>query len=94
MLIHHSSAGALNCSLRIMILAFSTQNYCFLSSLSLDHYESVFSILPSGCRFTTRVCLFAMEQCAHIDPPAVAKTPEHWRFTRYLMILVSFRLSN
>lgn len=32
--------------------------------------------IPSGCRFHPR-CPLAMEQCTHIDPPAVAVTPEH-----------------
>ena len=32
--------------------------------------------IPSGCRFHPR-CPLAIEQCTHIDPPAVAVTPEH-----------------
>jgi oligopeptide/dipeptide ABC transporter ATP-binding protein len=32
--------------------------------------------IPSGCRFHPR-CPLAVEQCTHIDPPAVAVTQEH-----------------
>jgi oligopeptide/dipeptide ABC transporter ATP-binding protein len=32
---------------------------------------------PSGCRFHPR-CPMVIDDCARIDPPLVAKAPQHW----------------